>query len=121
MLLRIKTNECNKSFKLNADLANHKKSKHSHCDTKSVKKVNDGTKVSDFACIMCRIDFKSIDEMDNHMDDKHGGRWKKYDPDVLREGDEETDSTEEESDSSEVYENPDYSNTEEEKNQNGGV
>ena len=49
-------------FKLNVDLANHKKSKHSHYDAKSIEKVNDETKVSDFACIMCRIDFKSIDK-----------------------------------------------------------
>jgi hypothetical protein len=111
-------NECNKSFRLNADVQNHKKSKHSHHDKKYSKKVNDETEVSDFICIMCKIDFKSIVEMDNHMDDKHEGRWKKYDPDVLGEGDEESDSSEE-SDSGEDCENSDDSKREERKMKKG--
>ena len=48
---------------------------------------------------MCKVDFQSINEMDNHMDDKHEGRWKKYDSDVIREGDKESDSSDEYSES----------------------
>ena len=41
--------------------------------------------------------------MDSHMDKKHEGRWKKYDPDVLSEGDEES-SSESDNDESDSFE-----------------
>ena len=43
----------------------------------------------DFKCGYCKLDFKSIRDMDHHMDLKHKGMWKLNDPDILREGDSE--------------------------------
>ena len=48
-------------------------------------------------CKLCRVDFENVEYMDNHMDDNHEGRWKLYDPDVLREGDSESSSDSESS------------------------
>jgi hypothetical protein len=37
-------------------------------------------------CGLCEMDFASIEYMDNHMDERHQGRWKLNDPDVVWEG-----------------------------------
>ena len=50
-----------------------------------------------FECVMCRIDFQCIDEMDGHMDETHEGRRKLRDPDVIREGDEYEESSSDDS------------------------
>ena len=68
--------------------------------------------VGDFKCDLRRINFETLENMDNHMDNVHEGRWKKYDPDVLREGDVESES---ETDYS------DYSSTEDSEKENGEV
>ena len=47
-------------------------------------------------CGICVIDFESIEEMDEHMDIEHGGRWKLGDPDVVFEGDSYEESSESE-------------------------
>ena len=43
---------------------------------------------SHYECGMCEIDFSCIENMDDHMDAKHGGRWKIGDKDVIYEGEE---------------------------------
>ena len=48
------------------------------------------THAEDLRCDLCRIDFGNIRDMDHHMDQNHGGRWKLNDPDILREGDVES-------------------------------
>ena len=45
--------------------------------------------LTELECVFCKIEFQSINDMDNHMDLKHKGLWKFNDPDVLREGDSE--------------------------------
>ena len=102
--------DCNKSFKREADFENHKKSKHGPFHQKArkyfcqkcenvfpsvsaLKEHDEINHENDFLCVMCKIEFKSLSEMDSHMDDEHEGRWKKYDPDVLKEGDEESESS----------------------------
>ena len=42
---------------------------------------------SNFECGMCTIDFSCIENMDDHTDDKHGGRWTLGDKDVVYLGD----------------------------------
>ena len=37
-------------------------------------------------CGMCVLEFQSVEDMDNHMDENHEGRWKINDPDVVYEG-----------------------------------
>ena len=103
-------------FQKKGDLENHKKTKHGQSHQKttryscqkchemfpSVSDLKDHEAINhkvDFSCMMCRLDFISLLEMDNHMDERHEGRWKKYDPDVLREGDEESESDDDFTDS----------------------
>jgi hypothetical protein len=44
--------------------------------------------------ILCVLDFETLDEMDEHMDEKHQGRWKLSDPDVIFEVDDYEESLE---------------------------
>ena len=37
-------------------------------------------------CGMCVLEFQSVEDMDNHMDENHEGRWKINDPDVVYKG-----------------------------------
>ena len=49
-----------------------------------------------YTCVLCKVDFKFVEEMDQHMDDMHEGRWKIGDEDAIWEGDdyEESDTAE---------------------------
>jgi hypothetical protein len=51
-------------------------------------------------CGLCDVDFHSVEEMNQHMDEEHEGRWKFDDPDVVMLGDD--------------YEESEYSETDEE-------
>ena len=42
---------------------------------------------------MCEMDFNSVEYMDSHMDDKHEGRWKINDPDIIYEGESYSESS----------------------------
>ena len=56
-------------------------------------KIHDQVKHEDnFVCSFCNINFQSLENMDSHMDTVHESRWKMYDPDVLKEGDIESES-----------------------------
>jgi uncharacterized C2H2 Zn-finger protein len=83
--------------------AEFKSSDDKHCKST----LNEGDCTQNFSCVMCKLDFQSIEDMDSHMDEMHGGRWKLGDEDVIREGDdyEETSSeySDTESESEEVH------------------
>ena len=46
-----------------------------------------------FECLLCKEEFDGCEEMNHHMDNKHEGRWKHGDPDVISEGDEYDESS----------------------------
>ena len=89
---------CGEMFMTKTSLKNHVKRVHKVYTEKSEKEIielevdtlthNKEPQPSNFECGMCEIDFSCIENMDDHMDYKHGGRWKLGDKDVVYLGDE---------------------------------
>ena len=52
--------------------------------------------LAELECVFCKMEFKCINDMDNHMDLEHKGMWKLNDPDILRDGDSEEEFEDEE-------------------------
>ena len=63
-------------------------------------------------CGMREIRFVSLENMDSHMDNYHGGRWKYGDPDVVMLGDEESSESEEHASTQSRDNNSDVSESE---------
>ena len=68
-------------------------------ETKEVYKEQEFSKESincssQFSCGLCDIIFDSIEDINNHMDDRHQGRWKLGDEDFIMLGDDYASSDE---------------------------
>lgn len=82
--------DCSKTFLTKTSLKKHRKKIHKVYVVKNMPKENNPFKNNPnrkLECGMCVRNFVSLEEMDEHMDDTHGGRWKLGDPDVVFEGD----------------------------------
>ena len=86
-----KCDECKNKYQTERSLIVHTKRKH--------QTSKGHPSIPEFTCGLCAISFESVDQMDKHMDDNHGGRWKIYDDDVILEGEDYVESS---SDSSET-------------------
>ena len=103
-----KCNQCEIVLNSESSLRKHIKRSHEtiHSNVPVTTNVcmKQSTKSRPLECGMCVIDFKSGDDMNGHMDLKHGGRWKHDDPDVIMLGDdiEESDFSESDEEISET-------------------
>ena len=90
--------ECNETFLLKASLRKHIQNVHKVYKTEETTPTeNDPFRNNpnrELKCGLCVLDFVTLDQMDDHMDEKHSGRWKLSDPDVIFEGDEYQESLE---------------------------
>jgi uncharacterized C2H2 Zn-finger protein len=87
--------DCSQIFKTKTSLKKHLKRIHKVKVT--IQKENDPFKNNPnrkLECGLCVLEFVSLEKMDDHMDEKHSGRWKLGDSDVVFEGDEYEDSSE---------------------------
>ena len=83
--------ECNGQFETKTKLRNHLIMNHENSKVNLTRPLE---------CGLCVIDFGTIEQMDEHMDENHSGRWKLDDPDVVFEGDEYVESSDSEESSS---------------------
>ena len=87
---------CNESFVTKKSLRRHSQKHHKLFKVKddvSAKNIPKHFKNRKLECGMCEMDFNSVEYMDSHMDDKHEGRWKINDPDIIYEGESYSDSS----------------------------
>ena len=82
-------NHCAEGFLTQEGMIKHMKTTHETTKEKPQKIIP-----SSFKCELCEINFNEVNHQHEHMDEKHGGRWKYGDKDIIYEGDEyeETDS-----------------------------
>ena len=102
-------NSCNETFVTKKSLRRHSQKyqklvKDGICQ-KNIQKQFKNRKLD---CGMCRMDLTSVENMDSHMDDKHEGRWKINDPDIVYDGESCSESS---TDSSVTDDDEDESNT----------
>ena len=81
----LKCDQCKNSFGTKRSLSVHIRRKH--------QIAQESSSLPEYKCGFCVINFDSIDQMDSHMDDHHGGRWKMYDDDVILEGEDYMESS----------------------------
>ena len=73
-----------------------------------------------FECLLSKEEFDGSEEMNHHMDEKHEGRWKHGDPDVISEGDEyDESSSSSDIESEDSFENDDFSDDKETESDQG--
>ena len=117
--------QCNEIFMTKTSLRNHVKRKHKiHIKQPDIQVEKESMQtdryvpISKLKCNLCELRFFSLDSMDDHMDDEHGGRWKLFDPDVLYLGEDCEELSESEySSSEEITESEDEEGSE---SQSGG-
>ena len=83
----IKCSTCTRIFNSKSSLRMHMKMNHQpevRDDQSSGDVILDPQNLS---CLLCKMEFLSIEQMDSHMDEMHGGRWKFGDVDVVGEED----------------------------------
>ena len=96
-----KCSTCTKDFNTTLSLKMHMKMNHQAKPMEDQSPADVILDSQNFSCLLCNMDFLSIQQMDSHMDELHEGRWKLGD--VIGEGD----------DSEEI--NSEYSDTESEE------
>jgi hypothetical protein len=97
--------ECDESFRTKGILNNHILTFHTsknmnYKDEDLPEQIGKFSSNRKLECGLCDVDFHSVEEMNQHMDEEHEGRWKFDDPDVVMLGDD--------------YEESEYSETDEE-------
>ena len=110
--VEVKTSEETKSFQCEKCKNSYENEKSLVVHTRRKHETTQERSTPEFTCGLCVISFESVEEMDTHMDDNHGGRWKLYDDDVILEG-------EDYEESSTDCTNTDHSETENSESQSG--
>ena len=91
---------CIDKFDNEESMKNHKQTDHQKKNLKEKKRRENLPRLflnRKQECNLCVMKFKSVEFMDMHMDENHGGRWKFSDPDVIFEGDDYEDESSESS------------------------
>ena len=94
-----KCEQCDDLFNTKGSLKDHRirthqsNTSHDENQTKPNDRYERYIPISKLKCDLCESRFRSLEFMDDHMDSEHGGRWKLFDPDVVKLGEDYTESS----------------------------
>ena len=95
-----KCDDCSNRFLTKSSLKKHMKRYHKVYTAQNIERGNNDPFKNNpnrkLEWGICVLNFGSLEEMDEHMDHAHEGRWKLGDPDVIFEGDDYVESSESE-------------------------